>query len=65
MDLARVGAGAGAGARAGAGAVVLTSWSRSRVKMERLHNTERDCEKNLVRDGNVVQRLEPKKIWHS
>ena len=30
---------AGAGAEAGAGAAILTSWSRSRAKMERLHNT--------------------------
>ena len=30
---------AGAGAGAGAGAAILTSWSQSRAKMERLHNT--------------------------
>ena len=30
---------AGAGAEAGAGAAILTSWSRSRAKMEQLHNT--------------------------
>ena len=28
-----------AGAGTGAGAAILTSWSRSRTKMERLHNT--------------------------
>ena len=27
-------------ARAGAGEAILTSWSRSRAKMERLNNTE-------------------------
>ena len=36
---ARARARAGAGAGAGAGADILTSWSRSRDKMERLHNT--------------------------
>ena len=42
------GAGTGAGTGAEAEAAILTSWSRSRAKMERLHNTARSVVCNVV-----------------
>ena len=52
-------------ARAGAEAAILTSWSRSRAKMERLHNTEHRTDFNNSDPNNPLYKNSHKSLEHT